>query len=70
MELGFFLLELLPAESYDSLMEEAFSLCYLGEGGFSFTEVKSMTRREREWLLQRLAKAKRAEAEAIKNAKS
>lgn len=70
MELGFFLLELFPAESYDSLMEEAFTLCYLGEGGFSYTEVQDMTRRERTWFLNRLARQKNEEADAIKAGKT
>ncbi len=51
-------------------MEEAFTLCYLGEGGFQFSEVELMTRREREWLLRRLARQKEREAEAIKKAKN
>ena len=68
MELGFFLLKLLPAETEEALMEEVFTLCYLGEG-FSYTEVNEMERRERTWFLRRLAKQKERESEAIKSAK-
>lgn len=50
-------------------MEEAFTLCYLGEGGFQFSEVEQMSRREREWFLRRLARQKEKEADAIKAAK-
>jgi len=70
MELGFFLLELLPSVELDSLREEVWTLCYLTEGGFSYSEVQEMTRGERTWFLKRLAKAKEAEADAIKAAKN
>ena len=68
MELGFFLLKLLPSETEEALMEEVFTLCYLGEG-LSLTEVSEMTRRDRTWFLKRLAKQKEREADAIKAAK-
>ena len=69
MELGFFLLELLPPVDANALREEAWSLCYLTEGGFSYTEVQGMTRGERTWFLKRLARQKESEADAIKAAK-
>ena len=70
MELGFFLLELLPAQRYEDLMEQVFALCYASQGGFSYAEVRGMTRRERDWFLNRIAKQKEREADAIRSGNS
>lgn len=53
----------------EELNEQLFALVYLFKGGLAYDDVMQMTRRDREWFLDRIAKQKRDESKHIQQAK-